>query len=171
MAENVFTSAGPETGVLEYTFDPPATALPTEGLAWSGDSGGPAFVVRNGTRYIAGVNSGGECCSYGDTDAYTRLSPKLAWIDGTIAAEHAAPYDCSSLPRPFPVELVAVATAATLSALVATAVIWWDLRKRRQQGDAGGAAASPKAAAPTGASGEKQSILMADAELRMLGSA
>ena len=39
-------------------------------------------------RYIAGVNSGGDCCDYGHTDQYARLASagSKAWIDASIAA-------------------------------------------------------------------------------------
>ena len=64
-----------------------------------GDSGGPAFIVEGGVRYIAGVNSGGDCCDYGHTDQYARLASagSKAWIDASIAADAAqAVGDCST---------------------------------------------------------------------------
>ena len=50
-------------------------------------------------RYIAGVNSGGDCCDYGHTDQYARLASagSKAWIDASIAADAAqAVGDCST---------------------------------------------------------------------------
>ena len=43
-------------------------ALDNEALGWGGDSGGPAFITRNGETKIVGVNSGGGCCDYGSVD-------------------------------------------------------------------------------------------------------
>jgi hypothetical protein len=64
---NKFEKAG--SGTLDYTFDDPADGgLTGEGLAASGDSGGPAMILRGGEWYIAGVNSGGTCCEFGSTD-------------------------------------------------------------------------------------------------------
>ena len=46
-------------------------------------------------RYIAGVNSGGDCCDYGHTDQYARLASagSKAWIDASIAADEAQAID------------------------------------------------------------------------------
>ena len=53
-----------------------------EALAWLGDSGGPALIDVSGTYYVAGVNSNGDCCRWGDEDEYTRLGSvkALEWI-------------------------------------------------------------------------------------------
>jgi len=57
------------SGTLDYTFNSPKNGgLPHEGLGGSGDSGGPAFIEKNGKLHIAGANSGGDCCKYGSTD-------------------------------------------------------------------------------------------------------
>jgi secreted trypsin-like serine protease len=55
---------------VTYVMDRPSSskALPLEAIAWSGDSGGPAFIKDKGTTYIAGVNSSGDCCRYGVED-------------------------------------------------------------------------------------------------------
>jgi hypothetical protein len=88
---NVF-SAATCCNVLEYTFDRPGEGdgLPTEAVATAGDSGGPAFIKARmrtpsqhtphaqhtwslllpsstqdeatGRTFLAGVNSGGDCC-------------------------------------------------------------------------------------------------------------
>ena len=50
--------------------------MPLEAIAWDGDSGGPALIEvdsETGELQIAGVNSNGDCCTYGDEDEYTRL--------------------------------------------------------------------------------------------------
>ena len=94
---NIFT--GTPKNTLEYAFDAPpeegGSALELEAISWSGDSGGPAFIVEDGVRYIAGVNSGGDCCNYGQMDKYARLSSagSKAWIDASIAADEAQAID------------------------------------------------------------------------------
>jgi len=46
----------------------------------SGDSGGPAFIVRNGYAYVAGITSYGDTCDgYGVS---TSVHPYQAWIEG-----------------------------------------------------------------------------------------
>jgi len=58
--------------------------LPTEGLGWSGDSGGPAFIDNK----IAGVNSGGDCCNYGNEDQFKRLQDSFDWLDDLIKKDN-----------------------------------------------------------------------------------
>ena len=72
--------------MLVYTMDRDRDGgLPLEAIAWSGDSGGPAFIERSGDYYIAGINSSGDCCSYGDQDEYTRLGGfAYNWIQANI---------------------------------------------------------------------------------------
>ncbi|MFH2009403.1 MAG: trypsin-like serine protease [bacterium] len=57
-----------------------------------GDSGGPAFVVRQSREYVAGVTSYGDadCTFYGVS---TRPAAYAAWIDAFIAG---VPEDCAS---------------------------------------------------------------------------
>ena len=86
--------------MLEYSLTSPDddSALALEAVAWGGDSGGPAFMSEGGVNYLVGVNSGGKCCSYGDTDQYVRVASTLSreWIDETIAADAALPIaDCT----------------------------------------------------------------------------
>ena len=61
--------------------------LALEAMGWSGDSGGPALIDVSGTYKVAGVNSNGDCCSYGDNDEYTRLGSSVAyaWIQANTA--------------------------------------------------------------------------------------
>ena len=92
---NVFD--GTRGNVLEYSLTDPddAGVLSDEAIAWSGDSGGPAFL--NGQ--LAGINSGGACCAYGSVDQYVRVSSTLSreWIDATITAGAAQSIaDCSA---------------------------------------------------------------------------
>ena len=76
---------------LKWTFDSPDT--PTkyltkyEGISGPGDSGGPAFIVKNDKIYIAGIssgqstkNTGGIEGVYGVKEYYTRISQHIGWI-------------------------------------------------------------------------------------------
>jgi len=98
VAENIFESA--EKGLLKYRFDDPSNGgLPKEGLAYTGDSGGPAFLGTELAREIAGVNSGGDCCGYGSVDMYCRLADKTAWLDSAMSTGTApAIDDCDHWP-------------------------------------------------------------------------
>ncbi len=82
-------AAGCSNWLSQYTFgydqDP--------GGPCSGDSGGPAYLLRNGTEYVAGVTSYGDryCTSAG---ASTTVDRYAAWIDaflGNVVVE-----DCSN---------------------------------------------------------------------------
>ncbi|MDX1577620.1 MAG: trypsin-like serine protease [Gemmatimonadota bacterium] len=77
---------------IAFRFDDPreegsaATAL--EGVSGPGDSGGPAYIERDGVRYVAGVSSaqstretGGREGVYGVTEFYARVSSYIAWIE------------------------------------------------------------------------------------------
>jgi hypothetical protein len=55
-----------------------------------GDSGGPALLEIDGVVYVAGVsayNDGGELCTYGTTEYYSRVSTEHAWLDGVMSGE------------------------------------------------------------------------------------
>ena len=76
------------TGVSHSTRPPQRRSgdeLPIkEAIAWSGDSGvGPhRIATADGTLQIAGLNSGGDCCGYGDVDQHVRVaSNKLQGVD------------------------------------------------------------------------------------------
>jgi len=61
-------------GMIKYRMRAPGDgALDLEAMGWDGDSGGPAFIEVGGELHVAGVNSYGDCCSYGNFDFYTRL--------------------------------------------------------------------------------------------------
>lgn len=63
-----------------------------EGGPCKGDSGGPAFLWRNGQEYVAGVTSyGDEFCEYYGVS--TRPDSHAAWIETFIAGVHE---DCSA---------------------------------------------------------------------------
>jgi len=80
--ENRWTKV--DHGMLIYKMDKQINGgLPLEAIAWSGDSGGPAFIAdeETGELQIAGVNSNGDCCKYGNEDEYTRLGGiSYKWI-------------------------------------------------------------------------------------------
>ncbi|MBU1220764.1 trypsin-like serine protease [Myxococcota bacterium] len=74
-----------------YTQMPPGTLgirMDTDGGICSGDSGGPAFVVRNGTEYVAGVssyvllNSQEECDFFGVSTKVDKFSTFIGGITG-----------------------------------------------------------------------------------------
>ncbi|MDB5391456.1 MAG: sorting protein [Planctomycetaceae bacterium] len=68
--------------LIRWNFD-----HPSESNTAGGDSGGPAFVLVNGTYYVAGVTSGGVLANsaLGDKSADTRVSAYAKWINSTIA--------------------------------------------------------------------------------------
>jgi len=78
-------------GWLIFTFDPWRDAEELEGISGPGDSGGPAFLTRNGVTTIAGVSSwqnrNGRAHEglYGVEDYYARVSSFAGWITTTIA--------------------------------------------------------------------------------------
>ena len=75
---------------VTYNFDEPGSESITalEGVSGPGDSGGPAFVDIDGTRYIVGVSShqmdNGKEGVYGVTEYYARISSYKNWIEETI---------------------------------------------------------------------------------------
>ncbi|MBQ4804688.1 trypsin-like serine protease [Aquimarina sp. MMG015] len=75
---------------LTWTFDHPDTQTKYltefEGISGPGDSGGPAFIVKNNTVYLAGISSwqdtkGGDEGLYGVVENYTRVSQYIQWIN------------------------------------------------------------------------------------------
>jgi hypothetical protein len=82
-------------GALENSllviFDAPPFGTDLEGITGAGDSGGPAFIEKDGKTYIAGVssfNSGdpdkGTSSKYMTFSAYARISTRRDWILNTI---------------------------------------------------------------------------------------
>lgn len=74
---------------LYWTFDHPNTKTKYlteyEGISGPGDSGGPAFIVKNDEVYLAGISSGqdqkgGDEGLYGVEEYYTRVSHYIKWI-------------------------------------------------------------------------------------------
>lgn len=78
---------------LAYTFEKPPSALPLEGMAGSGDSGGPVLENVRGQWQVAGLASfkfvDGDARAfhdgtYGTTTYNVRVSQYKAWIDSTM---------------------------------------------------------------------------------------
>jgi hypothetical protein len=94
---NVFLGVRGNANVLEYNFCSESKKIKYQGLAWSGDSGGPAFIIENGQGYLAGVNSG--CIGdFGSTDQFARLGSPVAqqWIWDTINNDKVANANCQA---------------------------------------------------------------------------
>ncbi|MEM7329732.1 MAG: trypsin-like serine protease [Pseudomonadota bacterium] len=86
------------TGVwLVWGFDDPrhapARALPLEGVAGPGDSGGPAFIETATGLKLAGISSGQDPMdqkggTYGVQEYYVRISPLTNWVDNIMELKH-----------------------------------------------------------------------------------
>lgn len=84
---------------LTWTFDHPDTQTKYlteyEGISGPGDSGGPAFIVKNDIVYLAGISSwqdrkGGDEGLYGVVENYTRVSQYIQWITKEMTGKNAA---------------------------------------------------------------------------------
>lgn len=86
---------GADNQWLYFVFDSNESANTTEmeGISGPGDSGGPAFIDKDGIRYIVGISSHQKGQDkfgkglYGVTEYYTRVSAHSKWINGTIEQE------------------------------------------------------------------------------------
>ena len=83
---------------LKFVFDnpekSPEKALDLEGISGPGDSGGPAFIKKDGKIFLIGVGSGQSTSAtggregvYGVTEYYVRVSSYLGWIEKVIHTE------------------------------------------------------------------------------------
>lgn len=79
---------------LRLTFDAPGdpNATDLEGISGEGDSGGPAYITRNGILYLVGVSSGQDSRPtnhkegrYGVFEFYVRVSHFADWILSSIS--------------------------------------------------------------------------------------
>ena len=79
---------------LTWTFDHPDTKTKYlteyEGISGPGDSGGPAFILKDDVVYLAGISSwqdtkDGPEGLYGVVDNYTRVSQYIQWINEEMA--------------------------------------------------------------------------------------
>ena len=84
---------------LYWTFDHPSTKTKYlteyEGISGPGDSGGPAFILKNDIVYLAGISSGqdqkgGDEGLYGVEEYYTRVSQYIKWINEEMTGNGAA---------------------------------------------------------------------------------
>jgi len=84
---------------LFWTFDHPDTLTKYlteyEGISGPGDSGGPAFILKNDKVYLAGISSGqdqkgGDEGLYGVEEFYTRVSQYIQWINDEMIGHGAA---------------------------------------------------------------------------------
>ena len=80
---------------LQFRFDAPGDpgVTPLEGISGEGDSGGPAYIERDGVVYVAGVSSaqdsrpaGKKIGHYGVLELYPRVSNHADWIRATLSA-------------------------------------------------------------------------------------
>ncbi len=76
---------------IQFTFDAPDSEQTTdlEGTAGPGDSGGPAFIVKDGQNYVAGISSLGQPGSngpgtYGAKENYVRVSQYIDWLQSMM---------------------------------------------------------------------------------------
>ncbi len=73
---------------LAFQFDEPPNATPLEGISGDGDSGGPAFIERDGLSFLAGVSSWqdhhGPEGYYGAKEFYVRISSYTKWINKIV---------------------------------------------------------------------------------------
>jgi hypothetical protein len=76
---------------ITFTFHAPESgdATDMEGISGPNDSGGPALIVNNGIRYVAGVSVWGDPPPegrghYGQKEGYTRISTHREWIEKTM---------------------------------------------------------------------------------------
>jgi len=117
--------------VLRFRFDAPPAADDLEGISGPGDSGGPAFLERDGRLWLAGVSStnhspgGEEKCTYGTIETYARVSTQRAWIDSILAGGRSPGWDWTP-----PVELAAGARPA--HPLAAAAFGWIEARNAQR---------------------------------------
>jgi hypothetical protein len=92
--QNRITALAPR---LRFRFDSPESgnALPLEAVSGPGDSGGPAFVMRNGALYLVGVSSFQQDEAspglYGVIENYERVSDHVHWIDTVTDVPTAIP--------------------------------------------------------------------------------
>lgn len=92
---------------LSYVFDSPPDALPLEGMAGNGDSGGPVLVAVGDQWHVAGLTSWKQVDGnpitfrpgkYGQASHALRLGHYLEWIKATIAADGATTKSAAEAP-------------------------------------------------------------------------
>ncbi|GCE14499.1 S1 family peptidase [Tengunoibacter tsumagoiensis] len=78
---------------LKFRFDEPPDGTFLEGVAGRGDSGGPAFIKKQGHFLLAGISSWQKTGHrpiglYGCVEHYTRISRFITWIQSTCNLPH-----------------------------------------------------------------------------------
>lgn len=95
-ATNKVDGTTSDKNFLYWLFDDPESENVTdlEGISGPGDSSGPAFIIKNGKYYLAGVSAaqstratGGKEGMYGVTEYYTRVSTFVDWINTNIISK------------------------------------------------------------------------------------
>jgi hypothetical protein len=92
-ARNVVTQT--REGWITFTFDRPPEGEEHEGISGPGDSGGPAFLERGDSLFVAGVsshNEGAVLCTYGTTEHYARVRDARAWMEAVFAGKAPDPW-------------------------------------------------------------------------------
>lgn len=79
---------------LRFVFESGDKALELEGVSGNGDSGGPAYLIKDDGYYLLGVSSRVDSWfkdvgEYGVKELYTRVSSHANWIDQVMAADDA----------------------------------------------------------------------------------
>ena len=86
---------GAEGQYIDFSFSPPgdSSATDLEGIGGPGDSGGPAFIEKNGQLYIAGVSSINSkrdatgTARYRSVEIYSRIATNTSWIEAALRHE------------------------------------------------------------------------------------
>ncbi len=95
-----------------FDHDPPGPgATELEGVSGPGDSGGPAFIDRDGRTYVAGVSSmarsGSEGVeSYGMIELFVKVPAHLEWIRSVMAKPEEHPVYGDNIKAEDPGELI-----------------------------------------------------------------
>ncbi|MEO3677949.1 trypsin-like serine protease [Rheinheimera sp. FR7-31] len=77
---------------LRFVFESGDKALELEGVSGNGDSGGPAYLIKDDGYYLLAVSSRVDSWfkdvgEYGVKELYTRVSAHADWIDQVMAAD------------------------------------------------------------------------------------
>ncbi|WP_371373203.1 trypsin-like serine protease [Thalassotalea aquiviva] len=85
----IIEASGP---LIKFIFNREKQALPLEGVSGGGDSGGPAYMVKDGQFELLGISSRPEgqfnkIGVYGITEVYSRTSFFKLWIESVIAGK------------------------------------------------------------------------------------
>ncbi|MEM1180676.1 MAG: trypsin-like serine protease [Acidobacteriota bacterium] len=86
-ATNTVLTVSPQ--LIGFRFNKPEKATELEGISARGDSGGPAFIIVDSKRYVAGVSSWQEGNglregTYDVFEYYTRVSSHIDWLEKTM---------------------------------------------------------------------------------------